>query len=397
MTREQSVESFIATELHSLLFFEEFTFARNRFSPPQGSELELADAVVMLGDTLLIYQIKERSAADAGDQEAERRWFDSAIRRSGLKQIRNTLGYLSGYDEINVPNERGRTFNLAARRYADILKLVIYHPSTNLPDDCRSIRCHISKTAGFIHIVTAQDYLEIARTLRVPRDVVEYFKYRERVLRRFVDRHAQLHDASIAGHFIGGNHETLPTINSLKFLHQLIQDAREWDISGLLRGIHDHKVAPGYSDDDYYAILIEFAKLPRSMWYKVKERVLLCIEKVKKGETIRPYRMAYPATGTGFVFIAVPPEVSRDLRWPTTKLLGLRNFTAAHKYDQKLGQCIGVQVSFDGEYFEVLWCLISHAWENDPEMQRVLESDFPFRAVRETVLQGYKFDDDSDG
>lgn len=49
------VESFIGKELHSLLFFEEFTFSRNKFQPPSSSELELADAVVLLGDVLLIY------------------------------------------------------------------------------------------------------------------------------------------------------------------------------------------------------------------------------------------------------------------------------------------------------------------------------------------------------
>lgn len=72
MTKQATdLQSFISSELHSLLFFEEFTFSRNKFSPPSTSELEFADAVVMLGDVLLIYQIKERSAAKAGDAEAE--------------------------------------------------------------------------------------------------------------------------------------------------------------------------------------------------------------------------------------------------------------------------------------------------------------------------------------
>src|SRR5215475_2719118 len=109
-----NVESFIGKELHSLLFLEEFVFSRSKFSPPSGSELEFADAVVMLGDVLLIFQIKERSSPRTGDGEAESRWFESKVLKEASKQIRDTLSYLQAYSEIRVPNERGRIFNLAA-------------------------------------------------------------------------------------------------------------------------------------------------------------------------------------------------------------------------------------------------------------------------------------------
>jgi len=172
------VESFISKELHSLLFFEEFTFGRNKFKPPSSSELELADAVVLLGDVLLIYQIKERSPSSVGDAETERRWFKDKVLGKAKRQVADTLRYLQTYPEIRVPNERGHAFNLAGSAFADILKIIIYHPSPNLPDDCRRIRHHVSNSAGFIHIVEARDYLEIARTMRVPDEVVRYFKYR---------------------------------------------------------------------------------------------------------------------------------------------------------------------------------------------------------------------------
>src|SRR5437660_365304 len=99
------VQSFIARELHNLLFLEEFVFARNKFSPPSASELEFADAVVMLGDVLFIYQIKERSPVDAGNAAAERRWFNAKVVGNGTRQVRDTLRYLQTYPEIRVPNE----------------------------------------------------------------------------------------------------------------------------------------------------------------------------------------------------------------------------------------------------------------------------------------------------
>ena len=71
--------------MHNLLFLEEFVFARNKFLPPSASELELADAVVMLGDVLIIYQIKERSLVQAGDVAAEQKWFKSKVLANATK------------------------------------------------------------------------------------------------------------------------------------------------------------------------------------------------------------------------------------------------------------------------------------------------------------------------
>jgi hypothetical protein len=64
------VQSFIGKELYPLLFLEDFVFSHNKFSPPASSELELADAVVLLGDVLIVYQIKERSLRQAESPDA---------------------------------------------------------------------------------------------------------------------------------------------------------------------------------------------------------------------------------------------------------------------------------------------------------------------------------------
>ena len=251
------IQSFISKELHSLLFLEEFVFSQNKFSPPAGSEIELADAVVMLGDVLLIFQIKERFSREAGDAEAERRWFTSKVIRKATKQLRDTLYYLNSYSEIRMPNERGHIFNLAGGAYTNILKLIVYLPGPNLPKACRSIRHHVSSSAGFIHIVDARDYLQLSRTLCVPEEVVRYFKYRELVLTNFAPACANLPEPAIAGHFIGGDLDAPPTIRSAAHLHRLVLDVEEWDLGPLMRGLHSSLSVPGISDD-YYDILIEF-------------------------------------------------------------------------------------------------------------------------------------------
>jgi len=343
----------------------------------------------MLGDVLLIYQIKERSSANVGDAEAETRWFNKEVLRDATRQVRSTLSYLQAYSEIRVTNERGKDFNLAARSFADIIKIVIYLPSANLPAHCCRVHHHVSQTTGaFIHIVDARDYLEILRTLRVPQEVVRYFNYRQSALVRFGDICAELPETAIAGHFIGGNPDVPPKAQSAGHLYRLVQDANEWDIAPLLRGLHDHVAVPDKSDD-YYDVLIEFAKLPRSAWRTVKERIRLCIEKAQKDEFAKPYRTVYPDTGCGFVFIPVESALVKREDWSTIRTRALTQLTEAHKYDQRLSKSIGFLVAKNGTYFDIFWCLVAHEWVAHPEFQRLLDTNFPFRQIKPTKVHGY--------
>jgi hypothetical protein len=203
-----------------------------------------------------------------------------------------------------------------------------------------------------------------------------------------------LPEAAIAGHFVAGLSNVPPTHNSIEKLHQLVQDDEKWDLAPLMRGLHDHLLIQG-SSDDYYAILIEFAKLPRSMWREVKERVELCVEKVRKNEFARPYRVTFPETGCGFVFIPTPSEVVRD-DWERVRLAAVRNFTELHKYEQRLSKCIGVLVAKNEESYEIIWCLIAHEWSENVEIQRALDKGSPFRSVSVAEVHGYLFVQDND-
>jgi hypothetical protein len=278
---------------------------------------------------------------------------------------------------------------LAASANADVIKIVVYMPSPMLPDDCRRVRFHLSRSAGFIHIVDARDYLEIARTLRVPEEVVRYFKYREAILTGFDGACATLPEASIAGHFVGGKEDEQPSVDSAAYLRRLIQDEEEWNLAPLLRGLHDHLSEPTVSDD-YYSILLEFAKLPRSAWRIVKQRILRCIENVRKNEFAKPYRIVTPQTGCGFVFVPAPAELATRLDWQTIRTQALLNFALAHKYDQRLAKCIGVQIARIDDDFDLAWCFIAHEWVEDVALQRALDENFPFRPVKEGVAYGYR-------
>jgi len=392
MTTYQALEQFIA-QLHSMAFFKEFTFSKNKFSPDPRRELELADNLIWMGGTLSILQLKERNQSDVKDEDSEQAWFKNKILRKATKQIRDSLQYLEEHDEIEITNERGHTFNIAKESFENILKLVVYMPGGIFPDECRQTKHHISETAGFIHIVDANDYLEICRTLRVPADIRDYFRHRQQVIERFEDQASAAPEALFMGHYLSGDTFAPPSMDFHSHLLALKQDEATFDISGLIASIHDRIES---SDDpyDYYLIMHEFAKLSRSAWRLTKERFRLCVDKTMNSEFALPYRFAVPDTGCGFVFIPIDPQLVASPDWPDRRVNGLENLTFAHMYDQKLDKCVGVSVEKDGDYFIIFWCFIEAPWEQDEEMDRRLADSFPFRDVAMKEVQSFKFGDD---
>ncbi len=381
MPTSQTTEQFIAQVLHSLLFFEEFTFSSNKFCPPGKSEAELADAVVLLDDVLLVYQIKERISGSQSSPDAERNWFEKKVLGAATKQIRDTLGFLESCQPILILNEQGRQFDISSEQYNEVIKIVIYRSAGNLPQDCKNRKHHSSTTAGFIHVFDAENYLEMARHLRVPEDVIRYLRYRESAIARFGEACKELPEASLVGGFVGGEDEQAPQYESYKNLHKMVPDEETWNISSYLRTLREHSSHPEYNDD-YYAILNEFVRLPRSIWREFKKRLMLCVQNVEQDKFSQPYRIAYPDRSVGLMLFAPNSSFTRRPEWPEARLKGLINFTQLHKFDQKLRKCIGVQIAKDGGYFDIQWCMVEHEWEDIPELREKLDVDTPFRPVR---------------
>ncbi len=388
MVASQTTADFISQILHSLLYFEEFTFARNKFRPPGSSEVEFADAVVLLDDVLIVFQIKERANVANSTPEGEKRWFDKKVLRDATKQIRDTMGYLQSCAPILIKNEQDREFDISSKNYREVIKIVIYRGTTILPSVSRNLKHHQSETAGFIHIFNASDYLEMARALRVPEDVIRYLRYRENAICKFGENCSTLPEASLVGGFVGGRNEQPATYDSYRNLHRMVPDEDSWDISTYLRSLRDHTTHPAYNDD-YYAILSEFVRLPRSFWREFKKRLMICIENVQQDKFALPYRIAFPDRSVGIVLFSPDSSFTKRSGWQSAKVQGLINFAILHKFDQKLQKCIGVQVAKDGDYFDIQWCMVEHEWEDDVELRQKLDLDSPFRPVKEAEQFSY--------
>jgi hypothetical protein len=380
-----TLEKFVS-DLNSLAFFKEFTFSENTFKPGAGgTELELADNIVWMADDVTILQLKERSAEDVKDDASEARWFREKVLGKATRQIRDTLKFLEANPAINVTNRHGYSFDIRGDQIRTKTKIVVYLPGKIVPDIARATRHYVSRTGGFIHVMDARDYLEICRTLRVPADIRDYFAYRQRLLESNTKLVAP--EPLILGQYLSGDEKTPPSKDSHKYLVALKQNSSEFDISTLLANLHcqvEHQANPY----DYYEILRQFARLPRSGWKETKTRLAYCIKAIQKQEFRPPTRFAWKDLSLGFVFVPMDPKLNNAIELMGR---GVINFTQAHKYDQQLNCCVGVVIAKDGEDFLLNWCVMTHPWEYDAELDAKLKESFPFRQVNEKVIPRFEF------
>jgi hypothetical protein len=385
-----TLEEYIG-HLNSLVFWREFTFAENRFSPKPGSELELADNLVWLGDRAYVLQLKQREQPTQ-DSGAERTWFQKKVLKAATKQIRDSLNYLHQNPTIEVTNLHGHRFAIEPRKLKSITKIIVYLPSSQLPEDCWNRRYYVSQTTdAFMHLVPAHDYLGILEKLRVPEDIARYFDYREEITPILEKSRLQVDESDIMGAFL--TEQPLPTTQSRSALRHLLQDFDNFDLSRLLADVHKH-IQTAENPYDYYQILREFAKSPRSVWREVKLRLLKSLEVTAEKGFVRPFRVTFPESDCTFMIAPLDPSLPAvGPEGERIRINGLSNLTAGAKYLAKTSKCVGILVSRVGEYVQIDWCLIEHPWEREDVMESWLAEANPFRPVTEKSLDGFFFID----
>jgi hypothetical protein len=382
-----TLEEYIA-RLNSLAFWKEFTFAQNGFTPRPGAEFELADSLVWLGQYAIVMQLKQRTE-ETEDPEAERSWFQKKVLGVATAQVRDTLRFLCEHEQIRITNERGHSFDIRGAKLADITKIVVFLGGRVLPDDCWRTRYYISRTAGFIHVLAAHDYLGILEKLRVPEDIRRYFAYREAVTQKLSDAGGVVDESDIMGAFLG--EEDLPTSKSRDSLRRFVQDLDAFDLSRLLGNLHDH-IQNSEQPYDYYRIMLEFARVPRSVWREVKLRFMKSLAAVQDKKFTQPFRLAFPATNCAFMITPIDPQLPvTGPEGEKVRVTGLKNLTYAAMYDSKVSKGVGILISKDGEYVQIDWALLNVPWKQDPEMDARLAKSNPFREAKEKQINSFLF------
>lgn len=223
----------------------------------------------------------------------ERAWFRKKVLDRATQQVRDTMRFLDEHKSIKITNERGHDFELKTTQLLNVTKVVIFLAGRALPEECWRTRYHNSRSVGFIHIIAAHDYLGILETLRVPEDIKRYFSYREEVVPRLDESEIGVEESDIMGAFLA--EEKRPSLGSRNVLQKLVQESDDFDLSRLIGNLHDH-IDRAHNPYEYYRIMLEFARGPRSVWREIKLRFVKALEAARTGEFALPFRLAVPAS-----------------------------------------------------------------------------------------------------
>ncbi|MHB8967464.1 MAG: hypothetical protein ACYC5A_02600 [Thermoleophilia bacterium] len=376
----------ILASINQNIFFSEFSFAKNKFTPQGGSEVEFADHVIKIDDLMMVYQAKQRNRVD-GSAENEEKWFKKEVLGTAAKQVRDTAEYLESNEEIVIENQRGHKFNIGGHHSDAVLRLIIYVPAEKLPTKCLDVRYHRSSTVGFIHILTLQDYSVVCGTLVTPGEVVEYFMFRQEITEKWRETKLPSETALIGQYLHGGGDE--PSEQFTDSFIALDRDNNKFDISHILSLIGDRQDVYE-SEDDYYDILAEFAKLTRGELQPLKERIDYCLQCIAENKLVEPRRVFIPKTECGFIFLPLTSDMYGN------KMEYLKNMALACKYDLRIERQIGV--SFinmpDNKGVYINWFFVDAPWLRVPEMDKLLEEEQYFRPLRDSERQPrYRFND----
>jgi hypothetical protein len=341
-----------------------------------------------LGDYAIVLQLKQRRD-ETEVRETERTWFRRKVLGKATRQVRDTLRFLNEHEQIRITNERGHAFDIRGAELAEIMKIVVFLGGRALPEDCWQTRYYISQTAGFIHVLAAHDYLGILEKLRVPEDIRRYFAYREKVAPKLSDLGIVVDESDIMGAFLVD--QVIPTPSSREILRCFVQDLDYFDLSPVLGNLHDH-IERSEQPYDYYRIMLEFARVPRSMWREVKVRFMKSLEAVHKKEFSRPFRLTFPATDCTFMITSLDPQIpATGPEGEKMRVRGLGNLTYAAMYDAKVSKGVGILISKDDEYIQIDWSLLDVPWNVDPEMEARLATNNPFREAKERMISSFVF------
>lgn len=361
-------------------FFNEFTYSNTLVDSFGETEIELADLIVAVGDHLMIYQLKERSAGHSKNHITEEKWYFNKVVKKAKKQISGTTKYLSSHESIVLKNNKTDEIKININEFHQIFKIIIFDPSDELDVDLIRNKGINSTENGFIHLITVSDYNLVCQLLHTPTEILEYFWFRE----SNSEKAKFVSESALLGYYFKGDYNYPIKEVDANILDKYYSDTYKFDMRFLIDSFKESIVDDNISDE-YYPIIQEIALLNRNELIEFRKRFVLSIEKSLDTNITYPYRLASPRLNCAFVFIPFPYGEDGDIT------IALENFTKANKYDLKLGKSIGMLIKreSDSEFLQLHWCFMEYEWKYDDLLDEHLLRNNPFRNTKTKLVSKY--------
>lgn len=383
------LEDFVA-RLNANVFLREFAFSATELSIPGKGQVEVADHLVLLDKLGLVYQLKERDAAASKDLPELFAWFEDKVRRKAVKQLGSTYKLLQAFEGTTLTNERGHQVPVSTATISDLVGIVIYRAGRVV--GFRPQRFYVSRNAGFVHFINDTDYFRVCRYLITPTEIVEYFQFRQNVLSLHQIDNSKISESALIGQYMAGNQDDVPDPKFERALiNAQVENTDDWELAFITENLGQqiaYRIGDS-SETSHYRILAQLAQLSRAELRDFKLRLRLTLEAVRNDDFELPYRMAVPRLDCGFLIFPVPRNMQNKAR------TALQNFTLASKHDFQVTKHVGLSVCRRVKNtLDLEWMYVEEENQPDPDLDRMLTENYPFRKTHEKMQPRYFFDSD---
>jgi hypothetical protein len=373
------LHDFVAQQ-HANVFTRAFSFPANHLPKVSEREFELADRVVVLDDTGLIIQLREREqkvASKAGDLE---KWVSNQVVKKGTKEIQNTRDLLASYIGLSLVNHFGHRITVSPKDTDSFVGMIVYR----VPPKSRAFRADRFKKnrdGGFVHILRDADYFEICHHFVTPAEFLDYFNFRRGILLNWDSPSTAVSESALIGQYLLEDY-TSPPDRRFERAARSRGGPTACEFSFVLESLAAQIASQEseFADTDLYEILSELARLGRYELRALKQQLRQALEAVRANRFELPYRMASARTGCGFLVLSVTREFHDRADD------ALQSLSTASKHELDLDRQVGIGMWKDSEFIEIEWILLEGPNSPDAELDGRLAYNYPFRRASEQKL-----------
>jgi len=376
---------------HTNVFSRAFSFGADQLPATTEKGTQIADRVLLAGDTGFIFQLYERELkvpAKTGDIE---KWVSGQVVKKGVRRIQATRELLASYSALSVVNHFGHRITVTARNPDALIGVVVYRvPPKTKP--FRAARFKQNRNGGFVHILRDVDYFEICQHFVSPTELSDYFAFRRDMLVGWDPPTTAVSERALIGQYLLEDFSSPPS-SSLERAARSRGGATASEFSFVLDSLgadiarleddsaeEEHHEEDWPAGEDSYAIMSELAGLSRYELRALKDLFRNALDAVRANRFELPFRITSSRTGCGFLIL----PVMRDFQ--DRAFEALESLSIASKHELALPKQVGVGMWKEGEFVDMEWIYLAGENTPQPDIDARLAQSYPFRLASDRRL-----------
>lgn len=331
------------------VFYGEFVFGDLWFSHKDigtGTNIELADLIINIGNDLLAFQVKTRNEVSLSLETGDKKWVAKQIKKA-KDQLVDTFHNIQVEGLPGFVNQRGDSIFLEK---GGIFSGIIILKNERVLEYPKIISCN--RLQGILHCFTEKDFNICCERLVIPKDILSYLYFRERYYK--VDQEVEEKEEICLSKFLISKYGT-------EFFDNSFIESFKW----IINHYKERLIEENKGSIEYREIIQVLAMLDRMEIDTFTNIFLKLLNGAQEG------------IYTDHMFMKSANEHKHSILFISQKILDRKHanrVTQLFMYKSKVEKCLTVILCLEDEMnFEVDWLLLEYPWEKDAGMERMIE------------------------